>query len=75
MSKSIAFFDGKFIPTNEAQISIMTHALQYGTAVFEGIRGNWNNEKNALSIFRAMQITQHFSLGMIGIENRMFQKR
>lgn len=52
MSKSIAFFDGKFIPTNEAQISIMTHALHYGTAVFEGIRGNWNNEKNALSIFR-----------------------
>ena len=30
----------------------MTHALHYGTAVFEGIRGNWNNKKNALSIFR-----------------------
>ena len=52
VSKSIAFFDGNFIPTNEAQISIMTHALHYGTAVFEGIRGNWNNKKNALSIFR-----------------------
>ena len=52
MSKSIAFFDGNFIPTKKAQISIMTHALHYGTAVFEGIRGNWNNKKNALSIFR-----------------------
>jgi branched-chain amino acid aminotransferase len=30
----------------------MTHALHYGTAVFEGIRGNWNKEQGVVNIFR-----------------------
>jgi len=34
-----AFFKGKIVPFSEAKISIMTHAFNYGTAVFEGIRG------------------------------------
>ncbi|MEM3727515.1 MAG: aminotransferase class IV, partial [Candidatus Bathyarchaeia archaeon] len=32
------WMDGKFIKWNEAKIHIMTHALHYGTGVFEGIR-------------------------------------
>ena len=35
----------------------MTHALHYGTGVFEGIRGNWNEEKGAIFIFR---LREHF---------------
>jgi branched-chain amino acid aminotransferase len=30
----------------------MTHALHYGTAVFEGVRGNWNEAQNKLFVFR-----------------------
>ena len=30
----------------------MTHALHYGTGVFEGIRGNWNQEKGVVYIYR-----------------------
>ena len=30
----------------------MTHALHYGTGVFEGIRGNWNDEQGVVNIFR-----------------------
>ena len=30
----------------------MTHALHYGTGVFEGVRGNWNQEREVVSIFR-----------------------
>jgi branched-chain amino acid aminotransferase len=30
----------------------MTHALHYGTGIFEGIRGNWNAEKGHVYIFR-----------------------
>jgi branched-chain amino acid aminotransferase len=30
----------------------MTHALHYGTAVFEGIRGNWNPDQGVVNIFR-----------------------
>ena len=47
-----AFFQGKVVPISEAKVSVMTHALHYGTGVFEGIRGNWNEEKGAVFIVR-----------------------
>jgi branched-chain amino acid aminotransferase len=49
---SYAFFQKKFIPLEEAKIGIMTHAFHYGTAIFEGIRGNWNAERKQTYIFR-----------------------
>ena len=48
MAQELAFFRGKVVPVSEAKVSIMTHALHYGTAVFEGIRGNWNEEQGKL---------------------------
>ncbi|MCH8194717.1 MAG: branched-chain amino acid transaminase [Chloroflexi bacterium] len=48
-----AFFQGKFVPLADAKISIMTHALHYGTGCFEGIRSNWNETEEQLYIFRA----------------------
>ncbi|MBE0415407.1 MAG: branched-chain amino acid transaminase [Dehalococcoidia bacterium] len=47
-----AFFNGKFVPLSEAKIGIMTHAFNYGTACFEGIRGNWNEEQEQMHLFR-----------------------
>lgn len=47
-----AFLNNQFVPLSEAKISIMTHALHYGTACFEGIRGNWNDKDEQLYIFR-----------------------
>lgn len=32
------WFNGKIIPWREATVHVMTHALHYGTSVFEGIR-------------------------------------
>jgi branched-chain amino acid aminotransferase len=49
---SYAYFQKKFIPLEEAKIGIMTHAFHYGTAIFEGIRGNWNEEQQQTYIFR-----------------------
>ncbi|MCX7911889.1 MAG: branched-chain amino acid transaminase [Dehalococcoidales bacterium] len=49
---SYAFFQGKFMPLEEAKIGIMTHCIHYGTAVFEGIRGNWNAERKQTYLFR-----------------------
>ncbi len=46
------FFRGQFVPASEAKVSVMTHALHYGTGVFEGIRGNWNEAQGAINIFR-----------------------
>ena len=47
-----AFFRGGYAPLKDSNVSIMTHALHYGTAVFEGIRGNWNDEQKTVFIFR-----------------------
>ncbi len=47
-----AFFRKQFMPLAEAKIGILTHALHYGTACFEGIRGNWNDEQEQLFLFR-----------------------
>jgi branched-chain amino acid aminotransferase len=46
------FFEGKIVPFEEAKISVATHALHYGTGVFGGLRGYWNNEKKKLYVFR-----------------------
>ena len=32
------WLDGEFVPWDEAQVHVLTHALHYGTGVFEGIR-------------------------------------
>jgi branched-chain amino acid aminotransferase len=47
-----AYFKGKIVPYAEARIGVMTHALNYGTAVFGGVRGYWNEEQEQLFVFR-----------------------
>jgi len=36
--KNVIWLDGKFVQSEKAQINILSHALHYGSAVFEGIR-------------------------------------
>lgn len=43
-----AFFNGEFVPLREAKVSVLTHAFNYGTGVFEGIRAYWNAEQGQL---------------------------
>jgi branched-chain amino acid aminotransferase len=50
-----AYFQGRVVPLEDAKISIMTHAFHYGTAVFEGIRGNWNEEDGCHYLFRVRE--------------------
>ena len=49
---SYAFFHDEFVPLDDARIGVMTNFFHYGTGVFEGIRCNWNSEKQELFIFR-----------------------
>jgi branched-chain amino acid aminotransferase len=49
---SYAYFHKQFVPLSEAKIGVMTHSLHYGTAVFEGIRGNWNSQQKQTYLFR-----------------------
>lgn len=56
----LAYFKKQFSPISECRISIMTHALHYGTACFEGIRGNWNEEEKQVFLFRAREHYDRF---------------
>ena len=55
--KAYAFLGGKQVPLEEAKVGVMTHALHYGTAAFEGIRGNWNEKHGKMYVFR---LKEHF---------------
>ena len=72
MSDTIyAYLNKEVIPLAEAKISILTHAFNYGTACFEGIRGYWNAEDKQLYLFR---LREHFermagSVRILGIES------
>ncbi len=44
------WFDGKYTTLEKAKVPITTHAIHYGTSIFEGIRAYWNSEN--LNIFR-----------------------
>src|SRR5579864_7232179 len=52
-----AFFQGKIVPIEDANISIMTNGLQYGIGFFGGIRGYYNKDQKTVSLFR---IDDHF---------------
>jgi branched-chain amino acid aminotransferase len=47
-----AYFRGQFVPLAEANVNIMTHAFNYGTGCFEGIRGYWNEDEHQVFLFR-----------------------
>ena len=49
-----AFFKGEIVPYEKAKVGVLTHALNYGTAAFGGLRGYWNSEKEQLYIFRPL---------------------
>jgi branched-chain amino acid aminotransferase len=34
----VIWFNGKFVPWDQAQVHVLSHALHYGSSVFEGIR-------------------------------------
>lgn len=54
MGTQHAFFKGQIVPIEEAKVSIMTHALQYGTGAFGGMRAYWNADQEQLYVFRPL---------------------
>ncbi len=55
-----AYFQGQIVPYSEAKVGVATHALNYGTAVFGGLRGYWNEEKQRLFVFRPLDHFRRF---------------
>jgi branched-chain amino acid aminotransferase len=52
------WFDGKYVLTEKAQVPITTHAIHYGTSIFEGLRAYWNGKN--LHIFRLDEHVKRF---------------
>ncbi len=52
---AIAFFEGKFVPLSDAKISVQVHGFNYGTAIFEGIRGYYNPDEEEIYLFRLVE--------------------
>jgi branched-chain amino acid aminotransferase len=52
---SIVYFSGEFMPLSEARVGILTHALHYGTGVFEGIRAHWDEPSRELFVLRPLE--------------------
>jgi len=52
------WFDGKLIPLDKAKIPVTTHAIHYGTSIFEGIRAYWNSKN--LYVFRLNDHVKRF---------------
>lgn len=46
------YFQKEYMPLADAKIGMMTNFIHYGTAAIEGIRGNWNDERKQLYLFR-----------------------
>ena len=49
-----AFFDGQIVPFEQATVSVLTHSFNYGTGVFGGLRGYWNDDEEQLYVFRPL---------------------
>jgi branched-chain amino acid aminotransferase len=51
----IVYFGGQYMPLGEARVGILTHALHYGTGVFEGIRAHWDEAQQELFVMRPVE--------------------
>ena len=54
------YHGGEFVKMGEIQLSPATHALNYGTGVFEGIRAYWNERRGALQVLKLKEHYERF---------------
>ena len=52
------WFDGRLLPVNKAKVPVTTHAIHYGTSIFEGIRAYWNGKN--LYVFKLDEHVKRF---------------
>jgi branched-chain amino acid aminotransferase len=53
----VCWFEGGWVPLADAKVGVMTHSFLYGTAVFEGIRGYWNQEHGQVYL---LKLREHY---------------
>jgi branched-chain amino acid aminotransferase len=60
---SYAYFQNRIVPLEDANLNVMTNFMHYGTGVFEGIRGNWNDNDKQIYLFRLKEHYQRMLNG------------
>lgn len=51
------FYKDRVLPYSQVKFGVLTHCMNYGTAVFGGLRAYWNDDEKQLFVFRP---TDHF---------------
>ena len=54
------YHGGEFAKMGEVRLSPATHALNYGTGVFEGIRAYWNESRGTLQVLKLREHYERF---------------
>ncbi|SFK14485.1 branched-chain amino acid transaminase [Brevibacillus centrosporus] len=62
ITSGYCFYKGQIMPLAEANVNISTHALNYGTGCFEGIRAYWNAQEGQLYVLKALEHYQRLLL-------------
>ncbi len=60
MLPKFAYFKGEIVPYDQAKVGVATHALNYGTGAFAGVRAYWNADEEQLYIFRPLDHYKRF---------------
>jgi branched-chain amino acid aminotransferase len=55
-----AYHDGEFVKMGDIRLSPATHALNYGTGAFEGIRAYWNENRGTLQVLKLREHYERF---------------
>ncbi len=57
---NFVFFKGRVVPYSDVKFGVLTHAMNYGTAVFGGLRAYWNDDEKQLFVFRPQDHFRRF---------------
>ena len=49
---NFVFHKGRIVPYSDVKFGVLMHAMNYGTAVFGGLRAYWNDDEKQLFVFR-----------------------
>lgn len=60
MLPKFAYFNGEIVPYEQAKIGVATHAFNYGTGAFAGVRAYWNMDEEQLFLFRPFDHFRRF---------------
>src|SRR5918911_1235244 len=55
-----AYHGGELVRVGDIRLSPATHALNYGTGVFEGIRAYWNEKRGTLQVLKMREHYERF---------------